>query len=255
MIRRESGFEFALEAFLKSQVSFLSLLFLEQFRYLGPRQLDHIGRISDRLQVLSLTIRVERASASLTHLLAVEYFLRQFGAILVIMLLHILALVAIHQAESNVLLVNAAVPLEALVREHADLLAEVIKSQILHLLLSHRIDLTAVMGPLDLRFDRLMLLFNLTRLLLLIYLYGFEVVGDTTELGLLLLMLNFTISSLVFLELLEGFLLITLTNKEGLPLLCLYVFLNSTQLGQFWYPTQLVAHSILNSLSLHFGKL
>lgn len=87
--------------------------------------------------MLVLNVRVERATASLTLLLEVKDFFREFGTILVIMLLHVLALVAVHQAESNVLLVDAAVPFEALVREHADLLAEVIEAQILHLLLSH----------------------------------------------------------------------------------------------------------------------
>lgn len=73
-----------------------------------------------------------------------------------------------------------------------------------------------------------MLLFNLTRLLLLIYLNRLEVVGDSTGLGLLLLMLHITVKSLVFLELLEGFLLITLTNKERLPLLRLSFILIGT---------------------------
>ena len=178
--------------------------------------------------MLVLNVRVERATASLTLLLEVKDFFREFGTILVIMLLHVLALVAVHQAESNVLLVDAAVPFEALVREHADLLAEVIEAQILHLLLSHRVDLTAILSSLNLCFNRLMLLFNLTRLLLLIYLNRLEVVGDSTGLGLLLLMLHIAVKSLVFLELLEGFLLITLTNKERLPLLRLSFILIGT---------------------------
>ena len=90
---------------------------------MGPCQLNHVGRISDRLQVLLLNVIVIRATTSLSHLLKVEDFLRELSAILIVLLLHIGALILIHQAECNMLLVNAAVPLEALISEQTEVLA------------------------------------------------------------------------------------------------------------------------------------
>lgn len=191
---------------------------------MGPCQLNHVRRICYRLEVLLLNIIVIGATASLTLLLEVVDFLREPSAILVVVLLHEHALILIHQAERDMLLVDAAVPLEALIGQQTKVLTEVIEAQVLELLLSHGIDLTAVVSPLHFLVNGLMLLLDLASLLLQIRPHGLQVVLHSRRLRFLLLMLNFPLISLLFLELLEGFLLIALADQKRLPLLGLLFF-------------------------------
>jgi hypothetical protein len=152
-------------------------------------------------------------------------------------------------------LVNSAVPFEALVRDQADLLAEVLEPQILQLLLSHRVDLTSILSSLHLRLNSLMLLLDLARPLFLVHLNGLEVVLDARGLGCLLLLLYITIVRLLLLVLLEGFLLITLTREECLPFFRLGFLLSAANLSQVRNTTKLVRHSLLDNIALHLVVL
>ena len=112
----------------------------------------------------------------------------------------------------------------ALIGQQTKVLTEVIEAQVLELLLSHGIDLTAVVSPLHFLVNGLMLLLDLASLLLQIRPHGLQVVLHSRCLRFLLLMLNFPLISLLFLELLEGFLLIALADQKRLPLLGLLFF-------------------------------
>ena len=77
--------------------------------------MDHVWRISDHLQVLLLNVTVVALAASLTLLLEVMRLLGQSGSVLVVVLLHVLALILVHQTERDMLFVDAAVLLKSFI--------------------------------------------------------------------------------------------------------------------------------------------
>ena len=77
--------------------------------------MDHVWRISDHLQVLLLNVTVVALAASLTFLLKVMRLLGQSGSVLVVVLLHVLALILVHQTERDMLFVDAAVLLKSFI--------------------------------------------------------------------------------------------------------------------------------------------